>query len=134
VKGNPLSTGTKNILSVMKKHGVRRLIAVSTASASDPNDQFDFKFKLLVTMIKLGMRGAYDEIIRMAEAIRSSELDWTLVRLPFLNDKPRTGKVRVGYYGHGIIRTGLSRADLADFLLQQLHDSTYIRKAPAISN
>jgi len=134
VKGTPLSTGTKQILSAMKKHGVRRIVAVSTASAGDPNDRFDFKFKLLVSLIKLGMRGAYKEIVTMADAIRTSELDWTLVRVPFLTNKQGTGKVRVGYYGHGIIRARLSRADLARFMLEQLQDPTYIQKAPAISN
>jgi hypothetical protein len=98
-----------------------------------PNDRFDFKFKLLVTLIKVGMRGAYNEIVTIADAIRTSELDWTLVRMPFLNNKPKTGKVRIGYFGHGIIRTRLSRADLAEFMLEQLHDPTYIQKAPTLS-
>ena len=38
-KGNALRQGMANIIAAMKKHGVRRLIATSTLSASNPNDR-----------------------------------------------------------------------------------------------
>ena len=69
-----------------------------------------------------------------AAAVRSSTLDWTLLRLPLLNSKPPTGRVRAGYLGRGEVGTSLTRADLATFLLAQLADPTYLRRAPAISN
>jgi len=51
-----------------------------------------------------------------------------------LNDKPKSGKVRVGYLGKGEVRTWISRADVADFMLKQVEDTKYLRQAPAISN
>lgn len=72
-------------------------------------------------------------MVQVAAKVRASNLDWTIVRVPMLTDDPPTGKVRVGYVGKG---TGsrISRADMADFMLRQLADTTYRHKAPAISN
>ncbi|MFB0563359.1 MAG: NAD(P)-dependent oxidoreductase [Candidatus Lokiarchaeia archaeon] len=133
-KGKPITQGTQNILAAMKKHGVRRLIISSTPSASDPNDSPDFKFKFLVNLIKLLRRAAYEEIISVAEAVRMSDLDWTIVRVSMLNNKPRSGKVRVGYLGKGDVGLRISRADLAEFMLKQVKDTRYLRQAPVISN
>ena len=49
----------------------------------------------------------------------------------YLLTDPTTNKVF--YVGKG---TGskISRADMAGFMLKQLHDDTYLRKAPMISN
>ena len=133
-KGLPISQGMKNILQAMQKYGLKRIIATATPSAPDPQDTFDFKFKLAVTMIKLFIPSAYADIVKTAEAIRATDLDWTLVRLPFLNNKPGQGQVKAGYMGEGKVNLSLSRADLVDFLLSQLEDETYLQKAPAISN
>jgi len=118
----------------MKKQGVRRLIISSTPSASDPNDLPDLKFKVLVTLVKLTMRAAYEEIVGVAETVRRSDRDWTIVRMSMLNDNPESGKVRVGYLGKGEVGTRISRADVADFMLKQVQDTKYLRQAPAISN
>ena len=80
------------------------------------------------------MRAAYEEIVSVAEAVRASDLDWTIVRLVLLNDRLGSGKVRAGYLGRGEVGTWVSRADVADFMLRQIADTRYVRQAPAISN
>jgi len=80
------------------------------------------------------MHGAYEETATMANIIRASDLDWTIVRLTLLNNKPRSGKVKVGYLGRSEVGTWISRADVADFVLKQVQDTRYLRGAPAISN
>ena len=74
------------------------------------------------------------EVRSAAEAVRASDLDWTLVRVAKLNDQPATGDIKVGHYGQGVVGLSLSRADMAAFLLGQVTDETYLRAAPAISN
>lgn len=133
-KGTPLTQGIQNIITAMQKQGVHRLIIISTPSVSDPNDHPDFKFKLLVTLVKFLIRPAYEEIVSVAQTVRKSDLEWTIVRVVMLNDKPKSGKVRVGYPGSGDVGTRISRADIADFILGEVHDSKYLRQAPAISN
>jgi putative NADH-flavin reductase len=129
-----LSDGVGNIIAAMEKVGIRRLIQIATASARDPQDRRDLRFGLMVTLIKRMAPGAYAEIVRIAEAVRASRLDWTLVRVPLLNEKPQTKSVRVGYLGQGTVKTAISRADLAWFMLEQVKSDDHVRKAPAISN
>jgi putative NADH-flavin reductase len=133
-KSSPLAQGTQNIIAAMKKSGVRRLIAVSTHSASAPNDMPDLRFKMLVSMIKTTMRPAYEEIVNVAQIVRDSDLDWTIVRVSILNSNPKSGNVKVGYLGKGEVSVRLSRADMADFILGKVKNPKYIRQMPAISN
>jgi len=134
IKSKPLTRGTQNIVAAMKKCGVRRLIVVSTPSASAPNDMPDLRFKMLVSMIKTTMRPAYEEIVNVAQIVRDSDLDWTVVRVSILNNNPKTGRVRVGYLGKGEVGVRLSRADMAAFILGEIKNPSYIRQMPAISN
>ena len=133
-KNKPITRGMQNIIEAMKKKGVRRLIISSTLSAKDPNDLPDFKAKALVNLVKLTMHAAYEEIVSVAETVRKSDLDWTIVRLTTLNNNPKSGKVRVGYLGKGEVGLRISRADLAEFMLKQVQDTKYLRQAPVISN
>jgi putative NADH-flavin reductase len=133
-KGKPITRGMQNIIEGMKKQHVRRLIISSTLSAKDPNDSPDLRASVLVNLVKFTMHAAYEEIVSVAETVRKSELDWTIVRLTTLNNNAKSGKVRVGYLGRGEVGSRISRADLAEFMLKQVKDTTYLRQAPAISN
>jgi putative NADH-flavin reductase len=133
-RGQPIARGMQYIVQAMQQHDVRRLIATATASARAPEDRFDLRFALAVLAVRLFIPSAYRDIVKTAEVVRSSDLQWTIVRLPILNSKPKQGRVRVGYLGEGNVRLGLARADLAEFLLDQLAGDTYWYKAPAISN
>lgn len=130
----PLMQGMQNILAAVQKTGVRRLILSSTPSASDPNDSPDLKFKVLVGLIKTTMRPAYEEIVGVAQLVRISATDWTIVRVSMLNNNPGTGKIRAGYLGKKQVGTEISHADLAAFLLGQVRDATWLRQAPVVSN
>jgi putative NADH-flavin reductase len=133
-KDKPITRGMQNIIEAMKKQGVRRLIISSTLSAKDPNDLPDFKAKALVNLVKLTIHAAYEEVVSVADTVRKSDLDWTIVRLTTLNNNPKSGKVRVGYLGKGEVGLRISRADLAEFMLKQVQDTKYLRQAPVISN
>ncbi len=133
-KAKPITEGTQNIIEAMRNHSVRRLIVTSTASAKDPNDEPDLKFKVLVGIVKFLIHPAYEEIISTAQAVRRSDLDWTMVRLSLLNNSPRSGKVRAGYKGRGEVGLKIARVDIASFMLKRARDSMYLRQAPLISN
>jgi len=57
-----------------------------------------------------------------------------LVRVPLLNEKALTKKIRMGFLGQRIVKTSLSRADLAWFMLEQVNSRKLIQEAPVISN
>lgn len=133
-KGKPIAIGTENIIEAIKKHGVRRLVISSTASAKDPNDMPELRFRIVIGVVKLFILAAYEDIVTTAESVRKSDLDWTIVRLPMLNNGPKSGKVKAGYMGRGEVGTRISRADIADFMLKQVQDKKYLRQAPLIGN
>ncbi len=133
-KNKPISQGMQNIIAAMKKQGVRRLIITSTLSAKDPRDRPDLPTRAMVSLVKIMVHGAYEDIVSVAEMVRASDLDWTIVRLALLNNKPKTANVKIGYVGRGEVGRGISRADIADFMLRQVSDTRYLRRAPAISN
>ena len=122
--------GLSNIIAEMKKSGVRRLIQISTASYRDPKDGFDMKARALAFMFKVIARKAYDDIRSTGELIASSELDWTLVRIPFLKDDPANGQVDVGAYGRAKLGMKLSRGNLAKFLVASSGRSRFVKANP----
>lgn len=134
VKTTELSDGTQHIINAMKKYHVSRLVAMGTASVDDENDLPVFKFRLLVKIVKFLIPGAYFEIRRIGNLVKQSGLDWTLIRLGMLTNKAGTGKVVAGYYGKVNHSISISRADLAEFFVNQVEDKAYLYKAPAISN
>lgn len=131
----PLAHAYSSVLRVMKKHGVKRLIALGTASIKDSNDKFSTRFATLVTGVALFAHSAYKDVVAIGEVIRKegSGLDWTIVRVPLLTDDPDRDVV-AGYVGDSFVRTHLSRSGFATFVLQQLDSSQWSSKAPLISN
>ena len=87
----------------------------------------------MVVGIRLGMPAAYRTIVAMAEVVRASGLDWTVVRLPLLHDKPIETPPRPRQIGEsGGLR--LSRAALADFLINEAADGTWSGRAPLLAD
>lgn len=65
--------------------------------------------------------------------IKQSRLKWTIVRPPRLTNGRRTGAYRIGERIRAkSIFPAISRADVADFMLKQLTDDTYLHKAPGV--
>lgn len=124
--------GTQNIVAAMRRHGVRRLISLTGAGVRDPQDEPKVVDRAITGLLKLLQRDVLEDAERHAEIIRNSGLDWTLVRAPRLVDGERTGEYRAGYIGKDS-GTRISRADVADFMVRQLTDDTYLRRAPVVS-
>lgn len=132
----PIAEGTRNIVNAMKKHGVKRFIAIGTPSSiRDPkNDKPTIIMKLLSLSVKYTMANAFQEFDRIGDIIQKSGLDWTIVRFLQPTDEPKKGVVKHGFVGKTKLGMKTTRADIADFALKQVIDRTYIGKMPAISN
>ncbi len=128
-----VSKATENILSAMKDQGVERLILSAGAGVGDPQDAPRLFNRLIDFLLKLFSRWVYEDMVRTVEQVRSSDLQWTVVRVPMLVDGEETEEVQVGYVGKGM-GPRVFRADLAAFMLDQLASSEYVQQAPAISS
>jgi len=124
--------GSEHILEAMRAHGVRRLVAVVGAGVRDANDRPGLLDKAIGALLKLTAREVYEEMRSVADRVRDSGLDWTIVRPGGLTDGPATGTYLSGT-DLSIKATRVSRADVADFVLQQLLDDRYLRQTPAVS-
>lgn len=132
-KGVVRAEGTRQVIAAMERHGVKRLICQSTLGAGDSRGNLDFLWKYI--MFGLLLRPAYADHEQQEKYVRAADLDWTIVRPSAFTDGPRTGSYRRGFdadeRGLGL---KISRADIAEFLLDQVTDRTYLHKTPGISN
>ena len=132
--GLPLVEGTRHILDAMKRHNVSRYIGHGTPSIHDTEEKRTMQTRMVSFMGRTFLRRAYDELLGMTELVRTGGTEWTIVRFTAPNDNPKTGTLRVGFYGHDKIGFPVTRGDIAAFTAAQVEDRTYVRRAPAISN
>jgi len=128
-----VSQGMAHILAAMQKQGVRRLIVTAGAGVGDPHDTPKLFNHVMNFLLKLMAANVLADMSKAVDLVRASDRDWTVVRLPMLTDDPKTGRIQVGYVGQGM-GPRIARADIAEFMLAQLTDKTYVRQSPAISN
>ena len=124
--------GTRHIVQAMQSTGVTRLICQSSLGVGDSHTNLPFFTKYVIVGVFL--RHAFADHERQEAVVRRSSLDWTIVRPPHLKDGPRTGVYRHGFSPTDTrIKGWISRADVADFMLKQLVDETYLHQAPGVS-
>lgn len=124
--------GTRNIVAAMEKHGVKRLVSLTGAGVRDPEDQPKPVDKVFGFLLKTLQKDVIEDAERHANVIQASNPDWVIVRGPRLTEGPRKGTYRVGLVGKNS-GTQISRADIADFMLQQATNNSYLRQMPMVS-
>lgn len=128
------SVGARNILTAMERHQVRRVVVVSS-SATDPKPYADagFFFNRVVQPFVVNVLGktVYEDMRRMEELIRNSEVDWTIVRPSGLFDADFVSDYELAE--DHIAGRFTARSDLAAAMLAQVDDERYVRKILAIA-
>ncbi|MGX1771341.1 NAD(P)-dependent oxidoreductase [Nocardia brasiliensis] len=132
-KGVIRAEGTRAVIEAMNRTGVKRLIVQTTLGVGDSKANLNFLWKYV--MFGLLLRQAFADHVQQEAYVRASDLDWTIVRPSAFTDGPRTRGFRRGFpAGERGLSLKIARADIADFMLEQLTDTTYLRQAPGISN
>ena len=128
------SVGMRNILAAMDRHGVRRLAVVSS-SATEPRPYADagFFFNRVLQPFVVNIMGktVYQDMRRMEELVRTSRVDWTIVRPSGLFDAKVVSRYDLAEDHIGGRFT--ARADLAAAMLAQVDDDRYVRKIVAVA-
>lgn len=127
-----METAAKNIISAMQKHGVRRIISTTGAAVPQPEDQPKVGDRLINALISIFDKNFVVDSSANVRVIQASNLDWTIARFPRLMDGAHTGKYRVAYLGKDS-GPQITRADGADFVLKELTEKKWLRKAPVVS-
>jgi len=122
--------GIHNIVSSMERASIRRFIYLSADTVRNARNKFNALRKLLIALIF--SKTAADHELNEG-MIRQSHLDWIIVRPPMLTNGRRTGVYRTGeHLKADSVIPKLSRADLADFMLNQLRENTFLYKMPEV--
>jgi len=133
-KGEPsiFSQASRNVISAMNELGIRRYIVTTGLNVDTPQDKKSPKTKFATDWMKTNYTETTFDKQEEFNILSGSDIDWTLVRLPLIDLTDEERQV--------IIKTEdcpgdrISATSLAHFLVKQLDDTTYIKKAPFIAN
>ncbi|HEY8209167.1 MAG TPA: NAD(P)H-binding protein [Myxococcaceae bacterium] len=123
-----LEKATARILDGMKRHGVRRLIYLSALGVGDSRDRSNVYGRLLRPLF---FARAHRDHERAEALIRTSGMNWTIVRPPRLTDGPSEGYEIDP--AHLSLAAHLPRLDLARFLVDQLETRAHVGAAPLVA-
>lgn len=123
------SEATRVLLEAMCDVGPRRLIALTGFGAGDSKAAIPTLQRIAFNAV---FGRAYADKDIQEKLIKESGLDWVIARPGVLTNGSFSGRYRIltepRSWRNGII----SRADVADFLLNQITSDAYLRKAPVL--
>lgn len=122
-----ISNGLQHIIQGMERHAVKRLLFVASFGV---NDNIFWPEKLL---IKLLLKNLFADIPLQEKYIKQSSLQWTIVHPARLENTSKKGKYAIGENLYIGPFSKISRADVADFLLNTIVDKTTFHKTFTIS-
>jgi len=117
------------VIDAMARHQVRRIVAISGAGINVPGEPKPFPHGLASAIVGVLARSAVQAKQREFEVLRGSDAEWTAVRPTRIVPGQATGKVKVDRE----IGMQITVGDVAQFMVAQLGDPTYVRRAPIIS-
>jgi putative NADH-flavin reductase len=125
-----LTVATRGLVAAMARTGVRRLVCISALGVGDSHNHGGFFFDRLFQPLLLGP--AYKDKERQEAAIRASSLDWVIVRPAMLTNSAARGRIRATIDLAGVNGGKIARADVAQFVLEQLTTDSWLRQSPVI--
>lgn len=128
------STGTGHVVAAMERHGVKRLLAISSAvldPAWRPSGEFFFNNVLDPLVNRRVARTAHEDMRRMEALLADSAVEWTAVRPSGLFEHPAITAYRTAPQSADGLYT--SRSDLAAAMLRELDENAYLRTAMGVA-
>lgn len=126
------STVTKHILEAMKESKIKRYILISGGSLNVTGDQKGIVNKIGATLFKLFLPKMMQDKYKELQIIQNSEVDWTIVRLPFVIEGNGIGSIKESLVDMPGIK--IQNGDIAPFIIKQINSDRYVGKCPFISN
>ena len=126
------SIAAQNIVRAMEALQIKRYIVLTGLTLETPFDDKGFKTKMKSLVMRLLFSKIITDKQNEYKILQQSKLDWTIVRVPFIEMTDTRGNVEASL--SDCKGSGISSSDLADFLTAQIKNESYIRKAPFIWN
>lgn len=128
-----LTSGTANIIWQMHQFSVQRLVVLSALGAGESRRELGWLTRWLLNPLFRPHR--LQQKSDQESMVRSSGLDWVIVRPTALTDEPATGRVFAGVTlrDQPELYDSVSRADVAAFMLAQLRHDRWLRQPVALT-
>lgn len=126
------SLATTNIIKTMNECGVRRYILLTGLNVDSPFDKKGNKTKSATDWMYANFPKSTADRQLEYQTLNASRIDWTLVRLPLIEQTDTTGEIKTSL--EDCPGDKISTTDLASFLIGQLAEKSFIKKAPFIAN
>jgi uncharacterized protein YbjT (DUF2867 family) len=126
-KENPnyFSQGTGYVIDAMKSAGVKRLVVLSALGVGETRHLLN---PLVRFVADLFIKAAFEDHARQEAQVRASGLEWVIARPGRLTNGPARGRY-VKTTAIERVPSSLSRADLADFLVDACVQPTWVGHA-----
>ncbi|WP_030164271.1 NAD(P)-dependent oxidoreductase [Streptomyces sp. NRRL S-813] len=128
------SDSAAHMTAAMERHGVKRLMVVSSSVLDPgwrPSGAFFFNNVLDPYVNRVIARAAHEDMRRMEDVVRAHDLDWTIVRPSGLFDHPGPTPYLLAENSADGVFT--ARSDLAASMLAQLADDRFVRRAMGVA-
>ena len=126
-----LSDGTRNVVRAMEAHGVRRLVCQTSLGIGDGAGRLGAFYTLFIIPVILPFY--FWDKTRQERIIAGSRVEWVIVRPGALTNGLKRGRCRHGRrVGNLLLTVRICRADVAEFMLDQLTSDTYVGAAPGV--
>ncbi len=133
-KDEPLisSLAANNILKAMSEFSIKRYIFLVGIAIDVPGDNKSARNQEATKWMKDTFPVIVADKQKAYEIVYDSSADWTMVRLPWIEDTDN----RFGYIVNleDCLGNRISTMDLADFVVEQINNDQYLGKAPFISS
>jgi putative NADH-flavin reductase len=127
------SEGMCNIIAAMQKENIHRIICLSAGAVIvPPKGSFMMKFVAKNILQRL-FKHSYADMLMMEKMLEETDLNWTVIRPPWLRDAKHTGKYRTSINDYLMNPSKISRADLADYIVHHLTDEKTFQARVEIS-
>jgi putative NADH-flavin reductase len=123
------AAATNAVIDAMQHANVRRLICQTGAMIGHYPRNRTWPFKLMRFIARQRMPRLMRDRRKQETLVRSSDLDWTIVKPPRLTNIPPSGEWIANAQERIGLRDSISRADLAEFILTEILTPAHIKEA-----
>ena len=127
------SQGVSGMISSMDKHRIRRIICISAGAVNVPPAASLVAKFFIKYILQRVFANLYSDMLIMEEIIKATDLDYTIIRAPWLRNGTPTGQYRVSINQHLWRPSKISRADLAHYIVGHLSDPASFKSIVEIS-
>lgn len=126
------SRATKNVLQSMNEFNIHRYILTTGVNVDTAFDKKGLKAEFATEWMKTNYPQTTADKQNEYNILSGSNVDWTLVRLPLIEQTDGRSQISVSLEDCPGDKIGAT--NLAYFLIEQLSDDTYIKMSPFVAN